>query len=148
MSALILDSSPALADFRSIGSAISIATQNPVTRYITLAIIYVMYTHLLFLQMIFGGKTLETQYLEGLLQPRLLPWMNAQTPRLYIFSKEDELVPWEQVQRHAETAKQSGLNVCCEVYEKSAHVAHMRFDPERYWASILDLWQVACNEYP
>ncbi|KAF8553926.1 hypothetical protein OG21DRAFT_1175910 [Imleria badia] len=64
--------------------------------------------------------------------------MNSQTPRLYIFSKKDEVVPWQAVQQHVETAKKSGLNVRCEVYEESAHVAHVRHDPKRYWASIQD----------
>ena len=89
---------------------------------------------------------MATQYLKTLLQPRLLPWMNVRTPRLYVFSKKDELVPWQEVQKHADAAKRSGLDTRCEVYEDSAHVAHMRHDPKRYWASILDLWQTACHE--
>lgn len=146
MSALVLDSSPCIGSFRTIGLAFSIAIRNPVVRYIALFIIYVAHALRLSVRMLFGAETIETQYLKALFQPRLLPWMNAQTPRLYVFSRTDELVPWKQVQRHAEAAKQSGLDVRCEVYEESAHVAHMRLDPKRYWGSILDLWQVACRE--
>ena len=96
--------------------------------------------------MVFGVETIGTRYLKALLNPRLLPWMDLQTPRLYVFSKEDQLVPWKVVQQHADTAKASGLNVRCEVYEESAHVAHMRLDPKRYWASVQDLWEVAYRQ--
>ncbi|KAG8212943.1 hypothetical protein J3R82DRAFT_11304 [Butyriboletus roseoflavus] len=69
--------------------------------------------------------------------------MSAQTHCLYVFSKKDELVPWQEVQKHADAAKKSGLNARCEVYEESAHVAHMRYDLERCWTSILGLWHIA-----
>ncbi|KAH0833499.1 hypothetical protein J3R83DRAFT_12624 [Lanmaoa asiatica] len=146
VSALILDSTPAIGNFHTIGIAFSIAIRNPVARYVALLIIYIAHALRLSLQNIFGVETVAVRYTKALLQPRLLPWMNSQTPRLYIFSKKDELIPWQEVQKHAEAAKTSGLNVRCEVYEESAHVAHMRLDPKRYWASILDLWQIACRE--
>ena len=146
VSALILDSSPAIGNFRSIGMAFSIAIRNPLVRYIALALIYLSHGLRLSLQVVFGVETMGTRYLKALLNPRLLPWMNSQTPRLYVFSKKDELVPWQAVQQHAEAAKTSGLNVRYERYEESAHVAHMRLDPKRYWTSIQDLWGIACRE--
>lgn len=126
--------------------AFNIAIRNPLVRYIALAFIYISHALHLSLQMVFGIETMGTRYLKALLNPRLLPWMNSQTPRLYVFSKKDELVPWQAVQQHAEAAKTLGLNVRYEIYEESAHVAHMRLDPKRYWASIQDLWQIACPE--
>lgn len=146
MSAIILDSSPGISNFRSIGMAFNIAIRNPLVRYIALAFIYISHALRLSLQMVFGIETMGTRYLKALLNPRLLPWMNSQTPRMYVFSKKDELVPWQAVQQHAEAAKTLGLNVRYEIYEESAHVAHMRLDPKRYWASIQDLWQIACPE--
>ncbi|KAF8549539.1 hypothetical protein OG21DRAFT_580439 [Imleria badia] len=146
VSALILDSSPSIGNFRTIGMAFSIAIRNPGVRYIVLVLIYIAHAFRLSLQMVFGVETMGARYLKALLNPHLLPWMNSQTPRLYVFSKKDQLVPWQGVQQHAETAKKSGLNVRYEVYEESAHVAHMRLDPKRYWASIQDLWQIACRE--
>ena len=146
MSALILDSSPAIGSFRTFGRAFSAAIQNPIVRSITLALICILHAYRLALQKLFGMETVRMRYLKALLNPRLLPWMNSETPRLYIFSKKDDVVPWQAVQEHAETAKTSGLNVRCEVYEESAHVAHMRLDPKRYWGSIKDLWQIACRK--
>ncbi|KAF8548552.1 hypothetical protein OG21DRAFT_1422888, partial [Imleria badia] len=141
VSALILDSSPAIGNFRSIGIAFSIAIRNTVVRYIAL----IVHALRLSLHRVFGMETMATRYLMVLLNPRLLPWMDSQPPRLYVFSKKDEVVLWKALQQHAEAAKMSCLNVRCEVYEESAHVAHMRLDPKRYWASIQDLWQSACR---
>ncbi|KAI9566864.1 hypothetical protein HD554DRAFT_2272954 [Boletus coccyginus] len=146
VSALILDSSPSIGNFRTIGMAFSIAIRNPIVRYIALVLIYIVHAFRLSLQTVFGIDTIGTRCLKALLNPRLLPWMKLQTPRLYVFSKKDELVPWKAVQQHAKAAKTSGQNVRCEVYEESAHVAHMRADPKRYWASIQDLWETACRD--
>jgi len=146
VSALVLDSCPSAGDFRSIGMAFRIAVRNPIARYIVLVIIYFLHALHRTLYTLFGVETKTMWYIKALLRPRLFPWMNSQTPRLYIFSRKDELVPWQEVEQHVEAAKARGLNVRCEVYEESAHVAHMRLDPKRYWASIQDLWQVACPE--
>ncbi|KAF9223324.1 hypothetical protein BS17DRAFT_781692 [Gyrodon lividus] len=147
MSALILDSCPAAGDIRTIKAAFSFAIRNPMARYIALAVICTVYAIQLCLSMAFGKEMVVLEYLKmQLFKPCLLPWMNAETPRLYIFSKKDELVPWQEVQQHAEAARKAGLNVRCEMFEESGHVAHMRLDPKRYWASVQDVWEVACGE--
>lgn len=89
---------------------------------------------------------MATRYLKALLNSHLLLCMNSQTPGLYVFSKKDEVVPWQAVQHNAKAANQLGLNVQCEVYEESAHIAHMHLDPKQCWASIQDLWQSSCRE--
>ncbi|KAF9223319.1 hypothetical protein BS17DRAFT_817638 [Gyrodon lividus] len=147
MSALILDSCPATGNVRTIKAAFSFAIRNPVARYIALAIIYIAHAIRLSLSMAFGKEMMVMEYLKmQLFRPHLLPWMNTETPRLYIFSKKDKLVPWQEVQQHAEAARKAGLNVRCEMFEESGHVAHMRLDPKRYWASVQDVWEVACGE--
>ncbi|KIJ62853.1 hypothetical protein HYDPIDRAFT_30000 [Hydnomerulius pinastri MD-312] len=146
VSALILDSCPATGDVRSIKAAFTFAIRNPVARYIALSIIYFFHAIRLGFSMVFGKHWMVMEFLKlQLFKPRLLPGMSAQTPRLYIYSRKDELVPWQEVQQHAETAREKGLNVRCEVFEESAHVAHMRLDPKRYWASVQDVWEVACQ---
>ncbi|KAG9316047.1 hypothetical protein JVU11DRAFT_3712 [Chiua virens] len=144
VSALVIDSAPSIGNFRTIRLAFSIAIRNPVARYISLAIIYFLHALRLTLQIVLGMDMMAVQYIKTLQQPHFLPWTNSQTPRLYVFSKKDEVVPWQEVQRHAEAAKMARLTVRCELYEESAHVAHMRLDPKRYWGSIQDLWQLAC----
>ncbi|KAF9238545.1 hypothetical protein BU15DRAFT_62511 [Melanogaster broomeanus] len=134
-------------NIRTINAAFSIAVPNLVARSSILAFICIVHVTHICLSMAFGKEMMMMEYLKmQLLRPRLLPWMNAGTPRLYIFSKKDELVPWEEVQQHAESGKTAGLNVRCELFEESGHVAHVRLDPKRYWASVQDVWEVACCE--
>jgi hypothetical protein len=78
--------------------------------------------------------------------PRILSWMGLHTPRLYLFSRKDQLVSWQEVARHAEIAKERGMDVHCELFEESAHVAHVRVEPEKYWSSVQEVWAVATKK--
>jgi hypothetical protein len=62
--------------------------------------------------------------------PKLIAWS---AKRCYLYSEEDDLVQWQDVERHAVVAKEKGYDVSCEKFERSPHVAHMRTDPQRYW---------------
>lgn len=146
MSALVIDSSPSAGNFRTLPLAFTIAIRNPVVLAIVGAFISLIHALRLSIYMVSGVETLGLAYPKMLLRPRVLPWTNSQTPRLYIFSKKDKLVPWKDIQQHVLAAKASGLNVRCEIFEESRHVAHMLYDPERYWASIQNVWQIACHQ--
>ncbi|KAG1856125.1 hypothetical protein F4604DRAFT_1798866 [Suillus subluteus] len=50
------------------------------------------------------------------------------------------------VTQHAETAKERGMDARCELFEESEHVAHIRVEPERYWASVQDIWAAAISK--
>lgn len=78
--------------------------------------------------------------------PRVLPWMGLHTPRLYLFSRKDRMSPWQEVVHHAKTAQERGIDVRCELFEESDHVAHMRVEPERYWSSVQEVWVVAISK--
>lgn len=69
--------------------------------------------------------------------------------RVYIYSETDELVPWQQVEAHAQEAKtvydeqfpgSSNKRVHLQKFEGSKHVAHAVVDAERYWKVVQDLW--------
>jgi len=64
--------------------------------------------------------------------------------RAYIYSKEDELIDWRDVERHGEEAVErlggGGGRVRMERFEGSQHVAHLRKDGERYGRVIRELW--------
>ncbi|KAG1843554.1 hypothetical protein DFJ58DRAFT_844250 [Suillus subalutaceus] len=68
-----------------------------------------------------------------------LAMMGLHTPRLYLFSREDNLVSCQEVTRHAGTAKERGMDVRCELFEESAHVVHLLVEPERYWSSVQEV---------
>ena len=67
------------------------------------------------------------------------------TPRLYLYSQADEMVPWTEVEEHAEEARKAGLDVRMERFEGSPHVAHARTDPERYWGAVKKVWEDATS---
>jgi len=79
----------------------------------------------------------------GLNRARVLPWMDANTPRLYLYSDTDELVQETAVAEHIAQAKELGLNVRAEYFKGSAHVSHARYNSERYWAAVRSVWAEA-----
>jgi len=60
--------------------------------------------------------------------PTLLP---QETKRLYIYSKTDSIIRWQDVERHIEDARKAGIEVTVEKYEESPHVTHARMDGNR-----------------
>ena len=81
---------------------------------------------------------------------RISAYLNSPTslppvPRLYLYSPIDELIPPEDVERHAAQAKvQAGVtDIRMEKFENSPHVAHARTDPERYWSAVKRVWEEA-----
>jgi hypothetical protein len=63
--------------------------------------------------------------------------------RLYQYSKADEIIHWEPVEKHAADAKELGYQVGLEMFLDSPHCGHMRMYPERYWGAIRKAWDAA-----
>lgn len=63
------------------------------------------------------------------------------TKRLYIYSKEDVMVGWEEVQSHFEEAKSQGHVVDQVVFETGSHCTLMVEDADRYWTAIQRFWE-------
>lgn len=62
-------------------------------------------------------------------------------PRVYLYSRVDEMVGCEEVEEHAAIAKRKGWDVTMVRFEKSAHCGHVREDKGRYWGTILEAWK-------
>lgn len=140
VSAIMLDSSPGSGGLRHRISAFQAPAKSrfkKITVAITISLLWLVAQIRL---LVFGTKTSQDLVQESLLHPNLLPWMDQRTPRLYIFSKGDELIPWKHVEAHTDRAKAKGIDVRKEIYETSGHVSHSRADPDRYWGSISKLW--------
>jgi hypothetical protein len=66
----------------------------------------------------------------------------AEVRRAYIYSEEDALVDYRDVEEHAASAVRNGFVVAAlEKFVGSAHVAHVRVDEERYWGVVKDTWE-------
>jgi len=146
-SALIFDSCPGGSSLKGIKLAFSAVVRNPILRVIVLTAIFTMHFIEWGLSLLFGKRMMIMANLQiELWNPRILPWMGLHTPRLYIFSRNDKLIPWQDIARHAETAKERGMDARCELFDKSEHVAHIRVEPERYWSSVQETWRVATSK--
>ena len=73
----------------------------------------------------------------------LFPWTSEYTPRVYLYSDADQMVPAQAVEDHFTIARAQGLNVRAEHFHGSAHVSHARGDPQRYWGAIRKAWSEA-----
>ncbi|KAL6234442.1 hypothetical protein BDW75DRAFT_212213 [Aspergillus navahoensis] len=62
--------------------------------------------------------------------------ISARVPRLYLFSKADETIHWEEVQAHLDDARVRGYCVLSVVFHKSPHCALVVEDEKRYWGAI------------
>ncbi|KAL1897925.1 hypothetical protein Sste5346_003777 [Sporothrix stenoceras] len=61
--------------------------------------------------------------------------------RSYIYSNQDKIILSMDVEEHANEAKGLGFTIAeMAEFPGSAHVAHARHDPARYWKTIKDLW--------
>ena len=62
--------------------------------------------------------------------------------RLYLYSKEDDMVDWREVEGHAAEAGERGLGeVRLERFEGSGHVMHGLRDAGRYWGAVEGVWR-------
>ncbi|KAF4994604.1 hypothetical protein FDECE_13061 [Fusarium decemcellulare] len=69
--------------------------------------------------------------------------VDPRVPRLYLYSKVDELVDWEAVASHGFEARKKGYHVEEVVFNNSAHCAHLLEDTEKYWDAVSDLVRTA-----
>lgn len=134
-SALILDSCPGEATYARSVQAMSLSLpKNPFAQYLGPPLIHL--TLCLFYLAIFVCRfeTVITRSRRLLNDPEMF---GLGAPRLYIFSKRDELVPWGDVESHAEDAGRRGYlgggRVC---FEDSAHCAHAMVHREQYWGAV------------
>jgi len=50
------------------------------------------------------------------------------------------LIPYKDVEKHGLEAREKGVEVRMERFEKSSHVGHARVEGERYWNAIEEVW--------
>lgn len=62
--------------------------------------------------------------------------INPQAPRLYLYSKVDDMVLSTDVGDHSNEAEAKGIRVRRVVFEKSAHCRHVQFYRNEYWRAV------------
>ncbi|KAK1215030.1 hypothetical protein PQX77_022380 [Marasmius sp. AFHP31] len=147
ISALIIDSSPANGTITTGIRAFTLHIRRAIFR-IPLQIILGFF---LILRILFDKLTGTPPPFEPLKRilnsPHTLPWMDEKTPRTYMYSKKDELVPFGEVDEHVRKGREvAGLvGVRSEVFETARHVDLARTEPGRYWGVVKDTWARAMD---
>ena len=67
-------------------------------------------------------------------------------PRVYVYSRVDEIVKFEDVEEHADIAESKGWDVTRVHFNNSAHCGHVREDEAKYWATIMEAWRKGPRE--
>ncbi|KAE8153015.1 DUF829-domain-containing protein [Aspergillus avenaceus] len=142
---LILDSTPGGPSFRrefgrwTAGVAMGFAFLPKICAKLVATLIVLV---LMGIPNLLGKESLAARGRRVLNSPQNIPLNSA---RLYIYSDSDLLIGHSDVESHAQDARDKGYKkVKLERFSGSGHVAHMRQDPKRYWATISKFWDECC----
>lgn len=136
ITSLCLDSTPGDHQYHRIARAFSLSLPpSLLLRLLGLIFAYLMLTFLWCFYAIYGPKkNLMTRIRRGLEDQRL--WNTQHIRRCYLYSKNDTLIKYQDVEKHARKAKAKGTEVLLATFEESEHCHHVREDREKYWASV------------
>jgi hypothetical protein len=137
--AQIFDSSPGKGDWKR--SHAAIVASLPRTRIWQLFGFFTVHFVLLlvfFFNVLLKRENAMVVMCRQLNNPTLF---DLKTPRVYLYSKADEMVGWEEVEEHADDAEGLGRHVKKVRFETSAHTGHIREDEGAYWGAVLEAWK-------
>lgn len=131
---MVCDSCPGRATWnRSATAMIMSLPKNPILRFVGTAVVHLLIAFVFSCDMLFGTENVIEKARRLLLDAM---YVTKEVPRSYLFSKSDALVMWQDVAVHAESARRQGIQVHEVMFEKSAHVNHIREDEEKYWKGV------------
>jgi pimeloyl-ACP methyl ester carboxylesterase len=147
-SAIVLDSCPGNGGVEKTVKAFTTAVRGLFVKRLVTFFIRTVYFLYAIRRRLFRetGDSIIDEMKTTLHRPKILPWLSKTTPRLYIYSKGDDIVPYEEVEGHAEQARKAGLDVRTLRFEDSPHVAHARTHPQQYWEAVRNLWEEASRK--
>ncbi|CDO72804.1 hypothetical protein BN946_scf184994.g57 [Trametes cinnabarina] len=139
--AIVLDSAPAPVTFSIMNRAFTASIRNVFIKYLTMALLSSIYVCTRIIQILFRLPKAMEREMAAVNDPALLPWTSVKTPRLYLYSSGDTIVPATGVEKHMQEARIIGFPVQSVHFGQSAHVSHARNDPEKYWNAIRVFWE-------
>ena len=142
LGAMILDSAPATGKFRTMsqGFTAGLPSTTMIGKLLSL-VVYGLIGAIILKETILGEENFVEKLRRDLNDAEVL---TAKRGRLYIYSREDKVVDWVDVESHARDAEEQAggkEGVRLERWVGSSHVAHRGKDSKRYWDVITKLWE-------
>jgi hypothetical protein len=134
-SAIILDSCPGTATYQETVHAMSLSMpKSPVAKILGPPILHLVLCFIFLALFVTSAEDVITRIRKQLNDQELF---SHDVPRLYVYSKADQLVPFQDVKSHADDARRKGYVKTGEVmFEASAHCAHALSHKDEYWGAI------------
>ena len=132
---IVFDSCPGEATYQRSVHAMSLSLpKSPIAQYLGPLLIHFTLCLFYLAVFVFRFETVITRSRRMLNSPLMF---DSAVPRLYIFSKADELVPHQDVESHAEDAKLKGYTSVRQLlFETSGHCAHAMAHKDQYWRAV------------
>jgi hypothetical protein len=137
-SAIIFDSCPGTATYqRTVQALAPSMSKSLLTKYLGTPILHAVVFLLYLVFFVTRAENAITKIRKQLNDHKLF---SPDVPRLYIYSKADQLVPYQDVKSHIDDANVKGYGATSEVlFEASAHCAHAMVHKEQYWEAVAGL---------
>lgn len=138
--AIVFDSCPGTATYRRTVHAMSLSMPKSLLwKILGPPILHIVLCLICFSLFVTGAEDVISRIRRQLNDHTLF---SPEAARLYICSKTDELVPYQDVSSHAHDAKQNGYSQTQElVFEASGHCAHAMTHKYQYWEAVEKLLQ-------
>ncbi|KAF2195934.1 hypothetical protein K469DRAFT_699556 [Zopfia rhizophila CBS 207.26] len=135
---IILDSCPGVGSYQRSANAMKLSLpRGGVQQAIGVVLIHITLIVLFFCDRLLGVENAVSATRKRLLKNDVFP---LDVPRLYIYSKTDDMVPDVDVHMHAEDARRNGyLDIRETVFDESAHCAHAVKHDSEYWKAVGDV---------
>ncbi|KAF2198779.1 hypothetical protein GQ43DRAFT_443043 [Delitschia confertaspora ATCC 74209] len=138
MRAQVLDCSPGIGGYVVSHRAIVLGLPKTILfRLFGEIVIHVFLVAIWLTRTLTGRRNPMLPLRERLNDPNLL---DQRAPRVYLYSKEDELVPPGEVDDHAKEAEEKGWKVRKVLFQTSPHCGLLKEDAEGYWSAVMDVW--------
>ncbi|KAK4158734.1 hypothetical protein QBC43DRAFT_339748 [Cladorrhinum sp. PSN259] len=87
------------------------------------------------------GKNFFDLTFAALNDSTLFPLEGHNVPRLYLFSEQDEIVLWKDIEEHARVA---GVKSLCVRFKGTGHCAHICGEQQKkiYWGAVKAVWEM------
>lgn len=121
----------------STGIAVGLASHVPLPQAILQMLAYVWCVGAIAVPALFGYKNVAERVKEVLNDPGVL---DKKPQRLFLYSKQDQLIGYRDVQEYAAKNSARGFRVQLMQFDNSSHCQHARVHPFEYWNTVKETW--------